>query len=74
MQSPTGGVSIPDDVPEPPDDWERFMAAKLGSMGPGDRHRFPDFWYLDRDARRRILVMQEQVLREYEEAKAKQAR
>ena len=50
-------LNIPDDVQDPPDEWELEVIAKIGGMDWGDLDPRKDtwFWYLDKAARRRRL-------------------
>ena len=50
-------LNIPDDVQDPPNEWELEVIAKIGGMDWGDLDPRKDtwFWYLDKAARRRRL-------------------
>ena len=48
---------IPDDVTDPPDDWELQVIDKIGAYDWGDLdpRRMGEFWYMDKVSRRRVL-------------------
>lgn len=64
---------IPDDIPDPVDDWERDMMKRIEhkNWGDFDPRRDDSFWYHDRMTRRRLFRMWESQLEEQEEIQRK---
>lgn len=50
-------LRVPDDAPEPPDEWELGVLEKIGALDYGqlDPRRDRLFWYEPKEARRRVL-------------------
>lgn len=56
-----GGLDIPLDVPDPPDEWELSVLEKTGALRSQDYSKDSDFWYLPREDRRALLRNLEDV-------------
>lgn len=72
-----GGIDVPSDSQEPPDEWELELLHRIGAMDYGDfdPRRNRAFWYLNRSDRRRTLRMLEDLwFEEQEQVKRKQGK
>lgn len=68
-----GELDVPDDVPDPPDEWELDVLRKTGALGSRDYSKESDFWYLPREDRRALLRHLEDIWFEDQRLRKKMA-
>jgi transcriptional regulator with XRE-family HTH domain len=62
----SGGLDVPDDIEDEPDDWEREVLIRTGAATAHDYSSQSDFWYLPKHERRAILENLDEIWRENE--------
>lgn len=62
-----GGLDVPDDIEDEPDDWEREVLIRTGAATAHDYSSQSDFWYLPKHERRAILENLDEIWRENQE-------
>ena len=67
LQVLDGGLDVPDDIEDEPDDWEREVLIRTGAATAHDYSSQSDFWYLPKHERRAILENLDEIWRENEE-------